>query len=49
MIEVRLEGCIYELNFGYNTKMEGYTNISSVITGVVRNCGRHKIIGEVKI
>jgi len=31
MIEVRLEGCIYELNFGYNAKMEGYTNISSDI------------------
>jgi len=31
MIEVQLEGCICELNFGYNTKMEGYTNISSDI------------------
>ena len=31
MIEIRLEGCIYELNFGYNAKMEGYTNISSDI------------------
>ena len=28
MIEVQLEGCIYELNFGYNAKMVGYTNIS---------------------
>ncbi|MCW3140746.1 MAG: hypothetical protein N2V72_00985 [Methanophagales archaeon] len=31
MIEVQLEGCIYELNFGYNVKLEGYTNISSDI------------------
>lgn len=31
MIEVQLEGCIYELNFGYNTKMEGYTNLNSDI------------------
>jgi len=31
MIEVQLEGCICELNFGYNAKMEGYTNISSDI------------------
>jgi len=31
MIEVRLEGCICKLNFGYNAKMEGYTNISSDI------------------
>lgn len=30
MIKVHL-GCIYELNFGYNTKMEGYTNSSSDI------------------
>jgi len=37
MIEVRLEGCIYELNFGYNAKMEGYTNISSDITRVIRH------------
>jgi hypothetical protein len=26
MIEVHLDGGIYELNFGYDTKMEGYTN-----------------------
>jgi hypothetical protein len=31
MIEILLEGCIYELNFGYNAKMEGYTNSSSDI------------------
>ena len=31
MIEVQLQGCICELNFGYNAKMEGYTNISSDI------------------
>ncbi len=31
MIEVQLEGCIYELNFGYNAKMEGYTNSNSDI------------------
>ena len=31
MIEVQLEGCIYEHKFGYNAKMEGYTNISSDI------------------
>ena len=31
MIEVQLDGCIYELNFGYNTKMEGYTNSNSDI------------------
>jgi len=31
MIEVHFEGCIYELNFGYDTKMEGYTNSSSDI------------------
>lgn len=31
MIEVQLEGCIYELNFGYNTKMEGYANLNSDI------------------
>lgn len=26
MIEVQLEGCIYELNFGYNAKTVVYTN-----------------------
>jgi len=31
MIEVRPKGCINELNFGYNTKMEGCTNSSSNI------------------
>jgi hypothetical protein len=31
MIEVQLEGCIYELNFGYDAKMEVYTNSSSDI------------------
>ena len=31
MIEVQLEGCIYEHKFGYNAKLEGYTNISSDI------------------
>ena len=31
MIEVLLEGGIYELNFGYNAKMEIYTNSSSDI------------------
>ena len=29
--EVRPEGCIYELNFGYNAKMVVYTNSSSDI------------------
>jgi hypothetical protein len=29
--DVQLEGCISELNFGYNAKMEGYTNSSSDI------------------
>jgi len=31
MIEVQLEGCIYELNFGYNAKTVVYTNSSSDI------------------
>jgi len=31
MIEVQLEGCIYELNFGYNDKMGVYANSSSDI------------------
>jgi len=31
MIEVQLEGYIYELNFGYNAKMEEYTNSNSDI------------------
>ena len=31
MIAVRPKGCINELNFGYNTKMEGCTNSSSDI------------------
>jgi hypothetical protein len=31
MSEVQLEGCIYELNLGYNAKMEVYTNSSSDI------------------
>nr|QNO54004.1 hypothetical protein OHMBFCMF_00023 [Methanosarcinales archaeon ANME-1 ERB6] len=31
MIEVQPKGCTNELNFGYNTKMEGYTNSSSDI------------------
>jgi hypothetical protein len=29
--EVRSEGCIRELNFGYNAKMEGYTTLMSDI------------------
>ena len=29
--ELLLEGSIYEVNFGYNDKMEGYTNSSSGI------------------
>jgi len=33
MIEkLQLKGSISELNFGYNTKMEGYTNSSSDVT-----------------
>jgi hypothetical protein len=31
MIEVHLEGCIYELNFRYNAKTVVYTNSSSDI------------------
>ena len=31
MIEVQLKGCISELNFGYNAKMEVYANSSSDI------------------
>ncbi|MCW3129366.1 MAG: hypothetical protein N2V75_04615 [Methanophagales archaeon] len=31
MIEVQLERCIYELNFGYNAKTVVYTNSSSDI------------------
>jgi len=31
MIEVQLEGCIYELKFGYNAKTVVYTNSSSDI------------------
>ena len=38
MIEVQLEGCICELNFGYNAKMEGYTNISSDIPELYEIC-----------
>ena len=47
MIEVRPKGCINELNFGYNTKMEGYTNSSPdipklyAILGLLI-IGRHK-------
>ena len=40
MIEVHLEGGIYELNFGYDTKMEGYTNsISDIpkLSPILRN------------
>lgn len=29
MIEVQLDGCIYEVNFRYNGKMLGYTKSSS--------------------
>lgn len=29
MIEVQLDGCIYEVNFRYNDKMKGYTKASS--------------------
>jgi len=29
--KVQLKGGIYEPNFGYNAKMEGYTNLSSDI------------------
>ena len=31
MIEVHLERDIHELDFGYNSKMEGYTNLTSDI------------------
>jgi len=31
MIEVHLERDIHELDFGYNPKMEGYTNLTSDI------------------
>ena len=30
--KVQLKGCIYELNFGYNAKMEVYAKSSSDIT-----------------
>ena len=30
--QLQLKGGISELNFGYNAKMEGYTNSSSDIT-----------------
>ena len=30
--KVQLKGCIYEVNFGYNAKMEVYTNSSSDMT-----------------
>jgi len=42
MIEVQLEGCICELNFGYNAKMEGYTNISSGIPELYSIGGRRR-------
>ena len=32
MGEFQLKGGISELNFGYNAKMEGYTNLSLDIT-----------------
>jgi hypothetical protein len=37
MIEVHPEGCIYELNVGYNSKLEGYTTLMSDYTEVIRN------------
>ncbi len=27
--KVQLEGCIYEVNFRYNARVEGYTNFNS--------------------
>ena len=35
--EVRPEGCICELNFGYNAKTVVYTNSSSDIPKFIRN------------
>jgi len=40
MIEV--QGCISELNFGYNTKMGGYMNSSSDIPKLGEPLGRSK-------
>jgi len=46
MIEVRLEGCIYELKFGYNAKMEGYTYISSDIQRYPPSLNREEEIND---
>jgi len=44
MIEVQLEGWIYELNFGYNAKMEVYAKSSLDISKLCeRRC--HQFIG----
>ncbi|MCW3128668.1 MAG: hypothetical protein N2V75_00960 [Methanophagales archaeon] len=51
MIEVQLEGCVYELNFGYNAKTVVYTNSSSDIPKLTEiagyECWRMKSYGEV--
>jgi hypothetical protein len=45
--KVQLKGCIYEVNFGYDTKVEGYVNLSSGITKLADMAlGNHKL--EVK-
>jgi hypothetical protein len=36
--KVQLKGGICEVNFGYNAKMEGYTNTSSDIPVLYESC-----------
>ena len=38
--KVQLKGCIYEVNFGYNARIEGYANLSSDIMKLAEMCPR---------
>lgn len=42
--KLQLQVCIYELNYGYNPKMEGYTNLSLDIPKfcAIRNLTRNQ-------
>ena len=41
--KIQPKGCICEVNFGYNARMEGYANLSSNITKLCKMLGRLNI------
>ena len=45
MISSQLKGCIYEVNFRYNTNLDGYTTLMSYIPKLCEMICRKNYIG----